>query len=113
MVYFANYLRICERSWFKYLKQRGWDLSEKAKEGVLLTVKRVEAEYFSPARYGMTLDIETKVETLTRASLWFYHRITDHSNQVLFAEVRNQMVAVSLSGKLLRLPSDLMKILTA
>ena len=111
VVYFANYLRMCERSWYFYLKQRGWDLAAAEKEGVYLTVKQVEADYRVPARYGMTLEIITTIRKTGRASLWFYHEIRDQATRALLAEVRNQMVAINTSGKLQRFPAGLQKII--
>jgi len=111
VVYFANYLRMCERSWYFYLKQRGWDLAAAEKDGLYLTVKQVEATYKAPARYGMTLEIITTLQETGRASLWFHHEIRNQINRALLAEVRNQMVAINASGKLQRFPRDLQKVL--
>lgn len=111
VVYFANYLRICERSWFNYLKKRGWDLSEEERNGIYLTVKKVEADYLSPARYGTTIETITSIQSLGRASFWFLHTLRDAENGTIFTTVRNQMVAVDTTGKLHRLPRPLQKIL--
>ena len=112
VVYFTNYLRLCERSWFHFLKERGWDLSAKERDGNLyLTVKKVEADYIAPARYGTTVEIVTTVGKLSRASFWFHHILRNAQNGSLFAAVRNQMVAVDTTGKLQRLPGPLQKIL--
>ena len=111
VVYFANYLRMCERSWYFYLKQRGWDLAAAEKKGLYLTVKRVEADYKVPARYGMTLEIITTVQKRGRASLWFRHEIRDQAGSTVFAEIRNQMVAINSEGKLQRFPDGLQRIL--
>ncbi len=112
VVYFANYLRLCERSWFRFLKERGWDLAVRERDGALfLTVKKVEADFIAPARYGTTVEIVTTVENLTRASLWFRHVLRDAETQTQFATVRNQMVAVDGAGKLRRLPPTLREIL--
>ena len=112
VVYFANYLRLCERSWFNYLKERGWDLSREEQNGIYLTVKKVEAHYLSPARYGMTLEIQTTIASLGRANFWFHHTLRDHTTQASIALVKNQMVAVDTSGKLKRLSKRLHQILS-
>ncbi len=112
VVYFANYLRLCEHSWFRFLKTRGWDLSKEEKDGgPYLTVKKVEAEYVSPARYGVTVEVVTSVSDMERASFWFQHLLRDAQSQTLFARIRNQMVAVDASGRLRRLPENLRQIL--
>ena len=111
VVYFATYLRLCERAWTAYLDSRGWNLAAKAKEGVVLTVKRAEADYLSPARYGMTVAITTRIEEASRASFWFHHEIREGAPGTLFARIRVQMVAVSPTGKILRLPDALREII--
>ncbi len=114
VVYFANYLRLCERSWFRFLKTRGWDLSKEEKDGgPYLTVKKVTAEYISPARYGVTVEVLTSVSEMGRASFWFRHLLRDAQSQTLFARIQNQMVSVDASGKLRRLPERLRQILGA
>ncbi len=111
VVYFATYLRLCERAWTAYLDAQGWNLAAKAKEGVVLTVKRVEADYLSPARYGTTVAITTRIEEASRASFWFHHEIRESASGTLFARIRAQMVAVRPTGKILRLPDALREII--
>ena len=111
VVYFARYLEMCERAWSNYLEKRGWDLAEKASEGILLAVKRVEAEYHTPARYGMTVEITTVPEELTRASFWFRHHLRDFVSHTTFAVIRTRMITLHPSGRVLRLPSELKEIL--
>ena len=111
VVYFARYLDMCERSWTDYLKKRSWDLAEKAREGIILAVKRVEADYLAPARYGITIEILTTPEELSRASFWFHHLLRDHQTHAPLAEIRTRMVAMNPSGKILRLPKELKKCL--
>jgi len=112
VVYFANYLRFCERSWFDYLKALGWDLSKEERKGPYLTVKKIEAEYLSPARYGVTVEVVTTLHALGRASFWFHHTLRDAETHMVFATVRNQMVAVDTGGRLRRLPQSLQQILS-
>lgn len=102
---------MCERSWFTYLRQQGWDLADKEKEGIYLTVKKVEADYLSPARYGTMVEIKTEIQHVTRASFWFHHLIRDHYTQTPLAEVRTQMVVINSLRKILRLPPELKNIL--
>ncbi len=112
VVYFARYLEMCERAWSDYLKKRNWDLMEKAHEGIVLAVKRVEADYITPARYGITVEIITTPEKIARASFWFHHLLRDHQSHTLLADIRTRMVALNPSGKVLRLPPDLKWCLT-
>ncbi len=111
VVYFAHYLRLCERAWTAFLNRKGWSLSEKAKDGILLTVKRIEAEYLSPAWYGMTVEVLTVPREIARASFWFYHRIRNHATGAPIADIRSQMVPIRPTGKILRIPPDLRFIL--
>src|SRR4030043_924481 len=75
VIYYANYLGYFEESWFEYLAARGLSLVEWEKQGIFFIIKRVEVDYISPARYGETIQVQTDVSEITRASFTFHHRV--------------------------------------
>jgi len=111
VVYFARYLEMCERAWTDYLKKLGWSLAEKSRKGIILAVKRVEADYHTPARHGMLVEITTSPSELSRASFWFEHHLRNQRDHATLAVIRTRMVALNPSGKVLRLPQELRTLL--
>ena len=108
-IYYANYLRYFEKSWFEYLAARGLSLVEWEKQGIFFIIKRVEVDYISPARYGEIIEVQTDVSEVTRASFTFHHRVILKDTGRLIAEGKNQMVCISAEGKLRRFPSGFLQ----
>lgn len=76
VVYYANYLRFCERARTEWLRAAGYE------QQALLTgqrigfvVRSVGAEYLSPAVLDDALEVHTTVEELGGASLTFVQRV--------------------------------------
>jgi acyl-CoA thioester hydrolase len=104
VIYYANYLRYFEKSWFEYLAARGLSLLTWQEKGIFFIIKRVEVDYISTARYGETIEVETDVSEKTRASFTFHHRVTLKDTGRLVCEGKNQMVCITAEGKLRRFP---------
>jgi acyl-CoA thioester hydrolase len=109
VIYYANYLRYFEKSWFEYLAARGLSLAEWEKKGIYFIIKRVEVEYISPATYGDIIQVETDVSEKSRAAFTFRHRVTLKDTGRLIAEGKNQMVCITEEGKLRRLPPEFLQ----
>ena len=105
IVYYANYLRFIERGRTEYVRARGIDQAALREEtGIVFAVRRVEADYLAPARFGDDLSVETEVEAIKGASLTMRQRVT-RSGQVLF-DARVVLVALDGAGRAARLPAD-------
>jgi acyl-CoA thioester hydrolase len=109
VIYYANYLRYFEKSWFEYLTARGLSLVAWEKQGIFFIIKRVEVDYISTARYGEIIQVQTDVAQVTRASFTFHHRVILKDTGRLIAEGKNQMVCISAEGKLRRFPSGFLQ----
>jgi len=104
VIYYANYLRYFEKSWFEYLAARGLSLVAWEKQGIFFIIKRVEVDYISTARYGEIIQVQTDVSEITRASFTFHHRVILKDTGRFIAEGKNQMVCITAEGKLRRFP---------
>ncbi|MCB1357932.1 MAG: tol-pal system-associated acyl-CoA thioesterase [Maritimibacter sp.] len=110
IVYYANYLRFIERGRTEYVRARGIDQAALREEtGIVFAVRRVEADYLAPARFGDDLSVETEVEAIKGASLTMRQRVT-RSGQVLF-DARVVLVALDGAGRAARLPADIRRLL--
>jgi acyl-CoA thioester hydrolase len=104
VVYYANYLRYMERARTEYLASRGYSVKKLMDEGTIFMVFRVEIDYKAPARYGDTIEIETRVSDVTRATMIFEHVMREKTSRRVFVECRAKIVAVDATGRPKRLP---------
>ena len=106
VVYYANYLRYMERARTEYLASRGTAIKTLMDLGTVFMVFRVEIDYKSPARYGDTIEIETWVRDVTRATMLFEHVMREKASRRVFVECRAKVVAVDAQGRPKRLPEE-------
>jgi acyl-CoA thioester hydrolase len=107
VVYYANYLCYMERARTGYLASRGLSVKTLMDEGTIFMVLRVEIDYKSPARYGDTIEVETWVTDVTRATMMFEHVMREKGSRRVLVECRARMVFVDNAAKPKRLAADL------
>ncbi len=84
VVYYANYLRFCERARTEWLRGLGFGQQALlADDGTAFVVRSVQADYLAPARLDDCLDVRTRVDSLRRASILFHQEIR-RSDELLF-----------------------------
>ena len=67
VVYYGNYLRYFEQGRTHWLEARGSSVKAFMDAGVLFAVVHAELHYRSPARYGETLTIATRLSDFRRS----------------------------------------------
>ena len=105
IVYYANYLKFIERGRSEWVRGLGVDQVAMKASGVIFAVRRVEADYFMPARYDDALVIETRVEKLTGARLVVRQCVMRDAD--LLFEALLTIVAIDQNGKPARLPANI------
>jgi acyl-CoA thioester hydrolase len=106
IVYYANYLRFIERARSEWARQIGVDqVRLRDVEGVVLAVRRVEADYLAPARFDDLLEVQTSPEAAGGARMILAQRVL-RGGTVLFA-ARVTLVALDRAGRAARLPAAL------
>ena len=113
VVYYANYLRWFERGRSEFLRQIGLPYSTIEQHGFHFPVTEVTCRYANSARYDDTIEIETELAELGRASLWFNYRIVRKTSQDLLATGRTKHACIDQSGKVTRIPTMLLDALKA
>jgi len=89
VVYYANYLKFAERARTEALRQAGiaqsqlWD-----EQGIAFVVRRVEADFLSPAKLDDLLTITTAVEDIGGASITMKQTIQRDSQRLCTLDVR-------------------------
>jgi acyl-CoA thioester hydrolase len=105
IVYYANYLKFIERGRSEWVRGLGVDQVDMKASGVVFAVRRVEADYFMPARYDDALVVETRVEKLTGARLVVRQGVMRGAD--LLFEALVTIVAIDQNGKPARLPANI------
>lgn len=104
VVYFANYLKFFERSWFEYLDSIGISLPAWEKEGTYVLIKNAFVDLIEKLHYGDTIEVVTRVKEVRNAYFLLVHRV--FKNGRITTRGQTTMVCVDTLGKPKRIPSD-------
>ncbi|ARC87986.1 tol-pal system-associated acyl-CoA thioesterase [Rhodovulum sp. MB263] len=105
IVYYANYLKFIERARSEWVRGIGIDqLRLKAETGTVFAVRRVEADYLSPARFDDLLTVETDLLRLTPARLVLDQAVLRGGTRLF--EARVTLAALGPGGRPVRLPAE-------
>lgn len=111
--YYGNYFR-----WFEIGRTemfRAWGLPYKAIEerGFFLPVSECRAKFCAPARYDDVIVIETRVDTGVKGGIKFDYRIFREDGQTLLAEGFTRHAFVDPSGRVVRPPEFIRKLIAS
>ena len=106
IVYYANYLRFIERARTEWVRDLGVDQTRmKNEDGIVFAVRRVEADYLSPAKFDDELTIETSLEQLGGARIVLRQDVLREGEKLFSALVT--LVALGANGQPARIPAVL------
>ena len=105
IVYYANYLKFIERARSDWVREIGIDQNDLRDQGIVVAVRRVEADYLAPARFDDRLDVETLTQAVTGARLVLEQRIR-RAGELLFTAVVT-VVCLGEGGQPARLPANI------
>lgn len=112
IVYYANYLKFIERGRSDWLRDLGLDQRAlKEDRGLVFAVRRVEADYLSPARFDDVLEITTALTGMRPARLVLTQEVL-RDDLVLFRAIVT-IACLDASGRPVRLPDALCSVLAA
>ena len=112
IVYYANYLKFIERARSEWVRGLGLDQSRmRAEQGLVFAVRRVEADYLSPARFDDALIVETSLHSHTGARLVLDQTVLRGETRLFSARVT--LVCLNAAGMAARLPAELVAALRA
>lgn len=110
IVYYANYLKFIERGRSEWVREMGIDQSALKEAGYVFAVRRVEADYLSPAKFDDQLIVETVMGPIKGAQFTMNQRVL-RGDQVLFT-ASVMVVVINAAGRAARLPADIRRKLT-
>jgi len=106
IVYYANYLKFIERARTEWVASLGVDqMALRAAQGIVFAVRRVEADFLRPAKFGDDLWVETSVQSLGGARI-VLEQVVTRGGERLFVSVVT-LVCLTEDGHAARLPVDL------
>jgi acyl-CoA thioester hydrolase len=85
IVYYANYLKLCERARSEPFFSRG--ISPQSEEGYFV-VRHIEADYLHPARLGELVEVRTSVAEKRGASLVLLQEIVRDGERLFVMRVK-------------------------
>ncbi len=103
IVYYPNYLKFAERGRTEYLRALGFLNSQiRDESGIIIVVKRVEAEYLAPARLDDHLTVATRLVSMKNTSFIMEQNILRDGGIIFTMSV--VLVCVNDAGKPARIP---------
>lgn len=110
IVFYANYLKFCERGRTEHLRSVGFEhKSLKGEKGLIFVVRRLEAEYHKSAYLDDELVVRTTVIEVKNASFAMRQDVL-RGEAVLFS-MTVWLVCINLEGRPVGIPDDLKKAL--
>jgi len=104
IVYYANHLKFIERARTEWVSGLGIDqMALREKDGIVFAVRRVEADYLRPAKFGDDLLVETALLSLGGARL-VLEQVISRAGERLFVAVVT-LVCLGEDGHAVRLPA--------
>lgn len=88
VVYYANYLKFCERARTEVLRALGFEQNRlSAEQDILFVVRTVQADYLRAATLDDLLDVATTISKLGHASLNFAQQIRREGTTIFAANI--------------------------
>ena len=109
VVYHANYLKWMEIARTEYFRDI-LPYKEIENMGIMMPVKSLNIEYINSVKYDQDIEIIIELKEIDSIKVRFFYEIYDENN-VLKATAETLNVMVDKSGKLKRLPKDILAIL--
>ena len=103
IVYYANYLKFIERARSEWVKELGIDQVQMKADGLVFAVRRVEADYLSPAKFDDDLVVETTMEPGSGARL-VVRQDVKRDGTLLFSALVT-IICMTSDGAVTRLPA--------
>jgi acyl-CoA thioester hydrolase len=106
IVYYANYLRYIERARSEQI--RDLDVDQKVlkdEHGIVLVVRRIEAEYLGSARLDDVLTVETTLTGVSGVRINYQQDVFCGDKKLFAAKL--EVASMTTSGRPTRLPADI------
>ncbi len=83
VVYYGNYPKYYEIGRTELMRKIGFSYDRIEKEGVIMPVVKLEAEYFKSAYYDELITVKTIVKEMPKARIRFHYEIYNGKNKLI------------------------------
>jgi acyl-CoA thioester hydrolase len=111
VVYYANYLRYAEAGRTEYLRERGINLADLHRDGVMFVVVEAHARYRAPARYDDLLEIQTTLSEHSSLTITFESKVYNQDGKHLVT-VSARLACIGTDMQVTRVPQELLATIT-
>lgn len=111
VVYYANYLKYMERSRTEYLRERGVNLEEYHKKGLVFAIGEVYAKYRYPAKYNDLIDVVSEVTGFSSITITFETNIYNERGKLLLNGSAKLFCISTKNGKSCKMPKEILGVL--
>lgn len=108
IVHHASYIVWFEEGRSAYMRAHGLPYSEVERRGYYFTVVEVNARFLSPARYDDQVVVRTRLAELHSRGLTFAYEIRRLADDVLLVRGETRHICIDRTGKVQRIPEDLL-----
>jgi len=113
IVYYANYLKFCERARTEWLRSLSIEQDVWLQQGIGFVVRKVELNLLSPARFNDQLEVSCVVDKVRKASVSFVQQVR-RKNGDLLCEATVLAACVSLTTmQPIAMPSPILEVITS
>ena len=110
IVYYANYLKFVEKSWFEYLLSIGLSIPRWQAMGVYIIVRKASLDLIEPVRYADLITVQTEIREVKNAYFMLSHVICKDDGEIT-TRCETKMVCVDNKGKPKRMPDEFRSVL--
>ncbi len=107
VVYYGNYLRFFEAGRTEFMRANNLTYKSLEDKGYILPVVECYSRYKAPAKYDELIIIETSITDVKPISCRFNYRILRRKDEKLLVKGYTLHASVDKSGKLCKLPMDI------
>ena len=111
VVYFANYLKFFEKSWFEYLLSIGISLPEWEKTDTYVIIRNASLDLIDKLRYGDIVQVDTSLTEVKNSYFIMSHSISKEGKVTTRGETK--MACINGQGRPKRMPEQFRAMLLA
>ncbi len=87
VVYYANYLKYCERGRTEFLRDLGFEQDKLMQQNIIFAVRKATVDFKKPAVFNDLLHVITEIEQLKKASIVFKQTIKRENDIICQAQI--------------------------
>ncbi len=88
VVYYANYLKYCERGRTEFLRQLGFEQDELLQQNIVFAVRQATIDFKQAAKFNDELTVITEIESLKKVSVIFKQTIQRENDIICQAIIK-------------------------